>query len=76
MEALFKEQVASLIGTMNIDPTNTPVEMTPERPSLILNSPDDTGNVPGTPKGEPKIGRNDPCFCGSGKKFKNCHGKA
>ena len=21
-----------------------------------------------------KIGRNDPCFCGSGKKFKNCHG--
>jgi preprotein translocase subunit SecA len=23
----------------------------------------------------PKIGRNDPCPCGSGKKFKNCHGK-
>ncbi len=23
----------------------------------------------------PKIGRNDPCFCGSGKKFKNCHGR-
>jgi len=22
----------------------------------------------------PKIGRNDPCFCGSGKKFKKCHG--
>ena len=22
-----------------------------------------------------KIGRNDPCHCGSGKKFKNCHGK-
>jgi preprotein translocase subunit SecA len=21
-----------------------------------------------------KIGRNDPCFCGSGKKFKKCHG--
>ncbi|MGP1578854.1 preprotein translocase subunit SecA [Porphyromonas endodontalis] len=24
---------------------------------------------------EPKIGRNDPCPCGSGKKFKNCHGR-
>ena len=24
---------------------------------------------------EPKIGRNDPCYCGSGKKYKNCHGK-
>jgi len=22
----------------------------------------------------PKIGRNDPCYCGSGKKFKKCHG--
>ncbi len=22
-----------------------------------------------------KIGRNDPCFCGSGKKYKNCHGR-
>jgi len=21
----------------------------------------------------PKIGRNDPCHCGSGKKYKNCH---
>ena len=23
----------------------------------------------------PKPGRNDPCPCGSGKKFKNCHGR-
>ena len=23
----------------------------------------------------PKIGRNDPCHCGSGKKYKQCHGK-
>ena len=22
-----------------------------------------------------RLGRNDPCWCGSGKKFKNCHGK-
>ena len=25
---------------------------------------------------EPKVGRNDPCSCGSGKKFKKCHGAA
>jgi preprotein translocase subunit SecA len=24
---------------------------------------------------EPKVGRNDPCPCGSGKKYKKCHGK-
>ena len=23
-----------------------------------------------------KVGRNEPCPCGSGKKYKNCHGKA
>lgn len=23
---------------------------------------------------EPKVGRNDPCSCGSGKKYKKCHG--
>ncbi|MBP9549862.1 MAG: SEC-C domain-containing protein [Chitinophagales bacterium] len=24
---------------------------------------------------EKKVGRNDACPCGSGKKYKNCHGK-
>ena len=28
-----------------------------------------------SPDGE-KIGRNDPCWCGSGKKYKRCHGAA
>ena len=23
----------------------------------------------------PRVGRNDPCPCGSGKKYKQCHGK-
>jgi preprotein translocase subunit SecA len=25
-------------------------------------------------RGQPKVGRNDPCPCGSGKKYKKCHG--
>lgn len=25
---------------------------------------------------EPKVGRNDPCPCGSGKKYKKCHGRS
>jgi preprotein translocase subunit SecA len=28
-----------------------------------------------TPAESRKIGRNDPCWCGSGKKYKKCHGK-
>ena len=32
--------------------------------------------IPPVPVREgPKIGRNDPCHCGSGKKYKHCHGK-
>ncbi len=27
-------------------------------------------------RAEPKVGRNDPCPCGSGKKYKKCHGAA
>jgi uncharacterized protein len=31
--------------------------------------------IPGTVRREsPKVGRNDPCPCGSGEKYKNCHG--
>jgi preprotein translocase subunit SecA len=42
-----------------------------------------SSSQPGQERGKPspvkvgdKIGRNDPCPCGSGKKYKHCHGKA
>jgi preprotein translocase subunit SecA len=42
--------------------------------------PPRTGGDDATPKtvrrDEPKVGRNDPCPCGSGKKYKKCHGAA
>ena len=37
-------------------------------------NPDDGKQKPFVRKNK-KIGRNDPCPCGSGKKYKNCHGK-
>lgn len=39
-----------------------------------INKKDDGGDIDTTKKKE-KIGRNDPCWCGSGKKYKKCHGK-
>ncbi|HEX2519184.1 MAG TPA: SEC-C metal-binding domain-containing protein, partial [Castellaniella sp.] len=30
---------------------------------------------PEPPGGYPRVGRNDPCPCGSGKKYKHCHGR-
>jgi len=34
----------------------------------------DTQQVQQVVRGQEKVGRNDPCPCGSGKKFKKCHG--
>jgi len=35
---------------------------------------DGDGEAKPTRRTEPKVGRNDPCPCGSGKKYKKCHG--
>ena len=42
--------------------------------ALADGAADDEGQQPFVRVGE-KIGRNDPCPCGSGKKYKQCHGK-
>jgi len=34
----------------------------------------DDADIKTVRRDEPKIGRNDPCHCGSGKKYKKCHG--
>lgn len=63
--------------------------VTPETVGLIMNPVEVvieafdaalTGRRPGQPQGTivvpEKIGRNEPCTCGSGKKYKRCHGEA
>jgi preprotein translocase subunit SecA len=34
-----------------------------------------SGSAPAGAAAQGKIGRNDPCWCGSGKKYKRCHGR-
>ena len=50
----------------------------------VAGLPDEDGQLPIEPAEEPtaanplanaRVGRNDPCPCGSGKKFKHCHGQ-
>ncbi len=36
---------------------------------------EEAADVEQDPSSMPKVGRNDPCPCGSGKKFKHCHGQ-
>ncbi|MDQ3929857.1 MAG: SEC-C metal-binding domain-containing protein, partial [Chloroflexota bacterium] len=48
------------------------------RPGQPQQRPGQKSSAPvpvGAGANRPKIGRNDPCFCGSGRKFKHCHGR-
>ncbi|MDM7994312.1 MAG: preprotein translocase subunit SecA [Acidobacteriota bacterium] len=42
--------------------------------NLVYSAGDGTVDAPSR-REQAKVGRNDPCPCGSGKKFKKCHGK-
>jgi len=44
------------------------------RTDLVTNSGKEKSNMP--VRADKTVGRNDPCPCGSGKKYKNCHGKS
>ncbi|GAB6394167.1 MAG: protein translocase subunit SecA [Bacteroidales bacterium] len=53
-----------------------------EKTDILAGASPDAPRPPGSPppvkvpvRAEKKVGRNDPCPCGSGKKYKNCHGK-
>ena len=41
---------------------------------IVMNADDQAHVAAGQPLASDKVGRNDPCPCGSGKKYKKCHG--
>jgi len=51
---------------------------TPRQPQAMQATHGNPGDAPARPveRSVPKVGRNDPCPCGSGKKYKKCHGAA
>lgn len=73
MEEAFKEQVFSLVSTINTENVvNVKEEKNTPKQTLIV-SHNEPSEVTG--KTEKEVGRNDPCPCGSGKKYKKCHGQ-
>ena len=50
------------------------IERKPQEKKLLTNDTEEKP-VKKKPVKKQKIGRNDPCPCGSGKKYKQCHGK-
>jgi preprotein translocase subunit SecA len=79
MEEAFKEQVLSLIQTINTE-IRPKIEADEPKQTLVAshNEPkefSDTNKINQKKDDVQKAGRNDPCPCGSGKKYKKCHGK-
>jgi preprotein translocase subunit SecA len=60
--------------TLN-DPSSSPAGFGSGGPRPARTGGDDAA-VRTVRRDEPKVGRNDPCPCGSGKKYKKCHGAA
>ena len=82
MERAFREQVFSLIMTINTEDAIRveSAEEAPKTGNLVL-SHKESPTIGTDKSAEQKIGRNDPCWCGKKKpdgtpvKFKHCHGK-
>ena len=85
---LVKNEVTRTLMTVQIqtrEEADLAAQQLEERAENISNvtytAPTETGEVettvdPSTVAASvPQVGRNDPCPCGSGKKYKHCHGK-
>lgn len=79
MEFNFIEKVSSLVSTINVESRererSDEQDKIESKPELILSSSEGGSTLGTIRKTEKKIGRNDPCPCGSGKKYKHCCGK-
>ncbi len=87
LESLSKDILSFLMRAhIPLRDANAPVQQAPapvRKPDMsqMQTSRTDTVTNSGEPKSkmpvhvEKTVGRNDPCPCGSGKKYKNCHGK-
>lgn len=79
---LFSLQISSDEDMASLNPDQSEPELVMNKeniPSGINTENKQTNNQPSPPqtivRETPKLGRNEMCMCGSGKKFKLCHGK-
>ena len=76
----IKYQVIKMLSRVQIQvrPTSEQEEAAAQAAALANSSKEDIASTAAAAEElmKPSIGRNDPCPCGSGKKYKDCHGKA
>jgi preprotein translocase subunit SecA len=75
------EMFNHMIGTIQLETVRNlftiEIAKEPEKPRRVIEIGSQGSTEPPAPvkNTEKKVGRNDPCPCGSGKKYKFCHGK-
>ncbi len=74
---LFDQMLQRIDKDLAVFLLKAEIRMNIERKEVVKNklTNEDKAEVKKQPKRVKKIGRNDPCPCGSGKKYKNCCGK-
>ena len=74
---LFDQMLQKIDHDVTIFLLKAEIQKTVERKPVTRNvqTNDDKSDSVKKPKKSKKVGRNDPCPCGSGKKYKNCCGK-
>jgi preprotein translocase subunit SecA len=75
MIARFRQEVTSMVLKVQVDEKEAePLQM--KAPTNFVAMHGNSAEEPRAAKRDAsKVGRNDPCPCGSGKKYKKCHGK-
>jgi len=69
----MKENTLKTLFRIRVAPQKQPSIVVPKK-EIVLSHGGDGGSSPVKRK-TPKVGRNDPCPCGSGKKYKHCCGR-
>lgn len=70
-EARLRQEAEALAARMQFQHDEAPGLEAPE----VLGEEVDVALAQAPVRNEQKLGRNEPCWCGSGKKFKHCHGE-
>ncbi|GAB2189092.1 preprotein translocase subunit SecA [Sessilibacter sp. MAH2] len=77
IEPISREQVEEMERRQREMQENMAMSMEHAEANALAeeSSGDDASGIETMRRMEPKVGRNDPCPCGSGKKYKQCHGR-
>jgi preprotein translocase subunit SecA len=83
MQSAMREQVMRILPNITPVINGRPATSSNNSESAQLKEVHENARIIGAGDGsgsqlikkEPQLGRNDPCWCGSGKKYKKCHGK-